>query len=75
MKEPRPSDEPSTLKDWLWRLKRYEHGIFVREQIDGKSVTIALAHLRPEQWAHHVARWLEEGILPTRIREPEEMDL
>lgn len=69
----RLSDEPMNLTEWLWRLKRYERGIYVREQVDGRWGNVALADLTPERWAHHVARWLEEGLLPCRIREPEEM--
>jgi hypothetical protein len=69
----RLSDEPRNLTEWLWRLKRYDRGIYVSEQVDGRWGNIALADLTPERWAHHVARWLEEGALPCRIREPEEM--
>jgi hypothetical protein len=69
----RPPDEPQNLTEWLWRLKRYERGIFVREKVDGRWGNVALKDLTPERWAHHVARWLEKGALPCRIREQEEM--
>lgn len=70
----RPPEEPKTLTEWLWRLKRYEKGIFVRELVGEKWMNMALADLPPDRWAFHVARWLEQGVLPVRIREPEEID-
>lgn len=69
----RPPEEPKTLEEWLWRLKRYDKGIFVREQLAGKFQNVALADLPPDRWAFHVARWLEQGMLPVRVREPEEI--
>jgi hypothetical protein len=69
----RLSDEPRNLWEWLWRLKRYERGIYVREQVDGRWGNVALSDLTPERWAYYVARWLEDGVLPCRVREPEEM--
>lgn len=66
-------NEPKNLMEWLWRLKRYEDGIFVREQgAGGKWGNAKLSDLPPERWAFHVARWLEEGSLPCRILEPQE---
>jgi hypothetical protein len=56
-------------------VRRYEAGIFVREQgPGGKWGNAALRDLSPERWAYHVARWLEEGILPVRIRESDEIE-
>jgi hypothetical protein len=58
----RAPDEPKSLMEWLWRLLRYEDGIYVREQKpDGKWGNTRLSELPPERWAFHVARWLEEG--------------
>lgn len=72
--EERPPDEPSNLMEWLWRVKHYEKSILVRtEGRSGRWEAVALAMLPPREWAEHVARWMEEGQLPARIREPEEM--
>jgi hypothetical protein len=68
----RPPSAPTSLAEWLWYVKQYEGAIFVREQIDGHWESPALASLSPERWAHHVARWLEEGSLPVRILEEDE---
>lgn len=62
-----PPDNPTTLKDWLWRVKQYERDIFVREQIGGKWCCVAISELSPERWAYWVATWLEEDRVPTRI--------
>jgi hypothetical protein len=73
----RPPDEPTNLFEWLWRLKRYEKGIFVRQKVeeggDFTWVNLNLAELDPKTWAEYVARWLEEGRLPVRVKEPEEI--
>lgn len=73
MSEPnRPPDKPQALDEWLWYVRRYEATIYVREQIDGKWQSVALSTLPPERWAHHVARWLDKGMVPCRVRETEE---
>lgn len=69
----RPPDEPKTVVEWLWYVKRYDKGIFVREQVKSKWRNVALADLPPDRWAFHVARWLNENALPCRVKEPEEM--
>lgn len=70
-KPPAP-DDPKDLAEWLWRLRRYENGIYVREQVDGKWTNARLSDLPPERWAFHVARWLDGGVLPCRVLEEHE---
>ncbi len=66
-----PPDTPTTLAEWLWRVRRHESAIYVREKNpNGRWVTVALADLSPERWAYWVARWLEEGAVPVRVRDP-----
>ncbi len=67
-KDELPPDEPTTLYEWLWRLKRYQDGIFVRERIEGHFRNVALSQLPPDRWAYWVARWLDENALPMRIK-------
>ena len=70
----RPPDPPTNLEEWLWYVRRYEDGIYVREQgADGKWGNAKLADLAPERWGQHVARWLNDGVIPCRIKEPEEL--
>lgn len=69
----RPTEYPNTLADWLWRLKLYEDGIFVRwKDTTGHWRTVSLVSLPPKDWAKRVARWLEEGAIPARIRDDAE---
>ena len=70
--ERRPPNEPANLAEWLWYVKRYEDGIFVREFIEGCWENLPLSALSPERWARHVAEWLDEGHLPVRILEESE---
>ena len=67
-----PPEEPKTLADWLWRLKEYENGIFVRVKRDGKLDAVSLRNVSPREWGEHVARFLEKGMVPVRVRGPEE---
>ena len=67
-------DIPQTLEEWLVRLKRYESTIYVREQVDGKWDAVPLSELSAERWGASVARWLDEGHVPIRIRSDEEVD-
>lgn len=53
--EVRPPDEPQSLAEWLWRLKRYESGIYVRVQKDGRWGNASLAELDPKTWGEKVA--------------------
>ncbi len=71
MKE--PPAKPLTLEEWLWYVRRYENGIYVREQVEGHWTNVALVHLTPERWAYHVSGWLAEGRLPCRILEDHEI--
>lgn len=64
-----PPCEPSNLEEFLWYIKRWEKGIFVRAQIDGKWKPVSLAELPSGRWAEYVARFIQEGALPVRIRE------
>lgn len=66
----RPPESPTSLAEWLWYVRRYEHGIYVRVQrADGRWGNASLAELSPEEWGKHVARWLDEGGLPCRVLE------
>ncbi len=70
-------DDPTDLAGWLWRVRRYEARIYVREQeADGTWESVSLADLAardPSRWAFHVARMLEAGIMPVRVREESEL--
>lgn len=68
------NDNPQTLQEWLERLHRHQAGIFVREKgSDGRFGPVALADLPSDLWAKHVARWLEDGAIPVRVRTPDEV--
>lgn len=70
-----PPAEPTSLQEWLWYVKRYEKGIFVRHRGgDGNWTNVALADLDPKAWADRVALWLENGHIPVRVKEPQEME-
>lgn len=71
--EQRPPDNPTNLFEWLWRLKHYEDGIFIRHQVNGKWDSVSLSSLDSKSWAKRVAEWLEDGSLPVRVREEEEL--
>jgi len=71
-KQELPPDVPANLAEWLWRVKQYEDSIYVRELDNGHWQTIALGCLPPKEWAAHVARMLEAGILPIRVRDERE---
>lgn len=58
-----------TLAEWLARVREHDERIFIREEVDGKFESVALASLSPERWGHHVARMLQEGILPVYLKE------
>jgi len=62
------SDEPKNLWEYLWYIQAYAADIFVRERIEGKWDSVALASLPPARWAYHVASWLGQNIVPARIR-------
>ena len=62
------SDDPTTLAEWLYRLRVYEDTFYVRALRDGKWTNAKLSELPPEQWAEHVAKWLEDGFVPVRLR-------
>lgn len=70
----RPPEEPTTLEEWLWRLKQYENQIFVRAQDkDGKWDALNLNEITPKEWGTFVAGWLTDGRLPVRVRTDEEI--
>jgi len=74
MSTQRPPDEPTTLEEWLWRLKQHENQIFVRAQDkDGKWGALNLNEITPKEWGEFVAKWLTEGHLPVRVRTDEEI--
>ena len=62
------SDEPKNLWEYLWYIQAYAADIFVREQIEGKWDSVALASLPPDRWAYHVSNWLGNNIVPARMR-------
>jgi hypothetical protein len=62
------SDEPHNLWEYLWYIQAYAADIFVREQIEGKWDSVALASLPPDRWAYHVSNWLGNNIVPARMR-------
>lgn len=66
----RPPDSPTSLAEWLWYVRRYERGIYVRTQnAEGRWVNASLAELNPKEWGEHIARWLDEGGIPCRVLE------
>lgn len=65
----KPPAIPRDLREYLWYVRRYETGIYVREQIHGKWGNSRLADLSPKRWAHHVAKWFNENRIPWRIKE------
>lgn len=69
-----PPDKPQSLAEWLWRVVRYQRGIFVRELIGGHWYNVPLSALSPKRWAAHVAEWLERGHLPVRLLEERERE-
>ena len=71
-KQELPPDKPMNLMEWLWRVKQYEGSIYVRELVNDHWQTIALACLSPKQWGQQVARMLEVGMNPVRLRGKEE---
>ncbi len=66
-----PPEEPTTLTDWLWRVRQYENSIYIREEVNGHWKTLALGSLPPERWAAHVARMFENSMNPVRLLDKE----
>ena len=60
------AEDIKTLADLLHWIRLYGDSIFVREKIEGKW-TNSLNNLPPDKWAKHVARFVEEGIIPHRV--------
>jgi len=71
-KQELPPDEPATLADWFWKICQYEDSIYVRELAGKKWKAVTLASLPPKQWGQQVARMLEVGMNPVRLRGKEE---
>ena len=71
-KQDSPPEEPITLAEWLWRIRQYESGIYVYKLAGKKWKAVTLASLPPKQWAQQVARMLEAGMNPVRLRGKEE---
>ena len=70
-----PPSEPQNLAELLWYIKRWESGIYFRVQdANGKWGTQSLAEMGPKTWGEKLARLLEEGRMPVRIREDWEME-
>lgn len=69
-----PPDESTSLEEWLWYVIHHEDRIFVREKDkDGKWGALSLSEITHEQWAKHVAGWLDKGHLPVRVLTEEEV--
>ena len=62
-----------TPQDLLAYILEYQDVIFVREEIDGKYQAIAIANLPVHLKAKNIMYFLEEGILPVRMKRPSEM--
>lgn len=67
-----PPAEPQNLAEWLWYVRRYESGIFVRVRRDERWQSLSLAQLTPQEWGEQVGDMLERGVLPVRLLEPQE---
>lgn len=70
----REPPEEVRLIDFLYYIRRYQDGIYVRVQVDGRWTNAALSELNASQWAEYINRWLAEGVWPLRVREPQEME-
>lgn len=65
---------PETLMEFLYYVRRYEDGIYIRDrEDDGSWGAISLKELSIHRWATVVAKWLEEGHMPVRVREDWEL--
>lgn len=61
---------PETLMEFLWYVLRYGDGIYIRDRTDdGQWDAIAISELSDHRWATVVAKWLEEGHIPVRVKE------
>lgn len=63
-----PPDEPTTLAEYLWYCREYEHDIYFRAQRNGKWCNVSLADLAPDEFGDRLARLIEEGRIPVRLR-------
>lgn len=66
-------ENPETLEEFLWYIKRYEHGIFFRRKVNDKWCNLSLAELDPKDWAKTIVKFITEGSLPVRVREDSEI--
>ena len=64
-----PPNSPQTMEDFLWVVRQYEKGIFVREMVGAKMESVPLASLSPKRWAYHVNRFIENGINPAYVKD------
>jgi hypothetical protein len=75
MKNKLPPEPPDTLAEFLWYCMEYQNEIFVREKDEeGRWGAFSLAQITPEQFGIHVARWIEEGRVPVRVKRESEMN-
>lgn len=68
----RPPESPEDFFEWLWRVKEFEHDIYVMDEIDGERRPVALSSLPPRRWAFWVATWWENSMVPIRIMQDAE---
>lgn len=64
-----PPKEPKTLFEFLWYLKRWEDGIYVKVKRNDKDKILALVELNPKEWAEKVSEFIEYGAIPSRVLE------
>lgn len=68
-----PSDDPQNLFEWLWRLREYEDGIYIRVQRGEQWTNSSLEEATPKEWATFVAKALDKGMLPVRVKRDSEL--
>lgn len=68
-----PPEDPSNLFEWMWRTREYEEEIFIRVKRNGHWQNSSLKEATPQEWAAFMARALESGMLPVRIKRESEM--
>ena len=61
--------QPQTLQELAAYIDRYQDSIYVREQVDGKWGAFALSELPTPCALSHALRFIQQGIIPTRIKE------
>ena len=61
-------EDIKTLEDLILWIRKYETDIFVRDiGPDNRVKTFNLSEITPEQYAKHVACWIENGQVPHKV--------